>query len=72
MGLKHFGKKGYDAALGEIKQLHDCVVFKPMPVNELTQQEKKGAMESLIFWLRNVTVESKHMHVLTEALNVTI
>jgi hypothetical protein len=26
-GLKHFGSKGYDAALGEIKQLHDRMVF---------------------------------------------
>jgi hypothetical protein len=48
-GLKNFVQKGYDAALGEIKQLHDRVVFKPMHVNELLQQEKKRAMESLIF-----------------------
>jgi hypothetical protein len=48
-GLKQFGKKGYDAALGEIKQLHDRVVFKPINVADLTQQERKRALESLIF-----------------------
>jgi hypothetical protein len=40
-GVKYFGQKGYDAALGEIKQLHDRVVFKPTYVNKLTQQQKK-------------------------------
>jgi Reverse transcriptase (RNA-dependent DNA polymerase) len=48
-GLKHFGAKGYDAAFGEIKQLHDRVAFKPIHIKDLTQQEKKRAMESLIF-----------------------
>jgi hypothetical protein len=48
-GLKHFGDKGYDAAFGEIKQLHDRVVFQPKHIKDLTQQEKKRAMESLIF-----------------------
>jgi hypothetical protein len=48
-GLKHFGKKGYDAALGEVKQLHDRVVFCPVDISKLTQQETKRAMESLIF-----------------------
>jgi hypothetical protein len=48
-GFKQFGQKGYDAALGEIKQLHDRVVFKPIIVKDLSQQEKKRAMESLIF-----------------------
>ena len=48
-GLKQFGKNGYDAALGEIKQLHDRVAFKPIDVKELSEQEKKRAMESLIF-----------------------
>ena len=48
-GLKHFGKKGYDAAFGEVKQLHDRIVFYPVDVSKLTQQERKRAMESLIF-----------------------
>lgn len=48
-GLKEFGKKGYDAAFGEVKQLHDRVVFRPVNVNDLTPLEKKRALESLIF-----------------------
>jgi hypothetical protein len=48
-GLKHFGKKGYDATFGEVKQLHDRIVFSPVDISKLTQQEKKRAMESLIF-----------------------
>ena len=28
-GLKHFGEKGYNAAMQEMKQLHDRAVFKP-------------------------------------------
>jgi hypothetical protein len=48
-GLKAFGKKGYNAALSEIQQLHDRVVFRPIHVNDLSQQEKNRAMESLVF-----------------------
>jgi hypothetical protein len=48
-GLKKFGKQGYDAAYNEMKQLHDRAVFVPRRVSELTQQEKRRAMESLIF-----------------------
>ncbi len=48
-GLKHFGKKGYDAAYSEMKQLHDRTVFVPVNVQSLTPQEKRRAMESLIF-----------------------
>ena len=32
-----------------MKQLHERVVFKPIKVAELTEQEKRRAMESLIF-----------------------
>jgi hypothetical protein len=48
-GLKQFGQKGYDAAFGEMQQLHDRAVFAPVDVNKLTQLEKRRAMESLIF-----------------------
>jgi hypothetical protein len=48
-GLKQFGKRGEEAALGEMKQLHDRGVFAPVDVKSLTQQEKQRAMESLIF-----------------------
>jgi hypothetical protein len=48
-GLKEFGKKGYDAAFGEMKQLHDCIVFQPVNVNDLSLIECKRQLESLIF-----------------------
>jgi hypothetical protein len=48
-GLKKFGGEGRQAAYKEMKQLHDRVVFKPIKVSELTEQEKRRAMESLIF-----------------------
>jgi hypothetical protein len=48
-GLKHFGEKGYNAAMEEMKQLHERVVFKSVSVHELTQQDKTRALESLIF-----------------------
>ena len=48
-GLKKFGKMGRNAAFKEMKQLHNRVVFKPIRVPELTEQERRRAMESLIF-----------------------
>jgi hypothetical protein len=48
-GLKKFGSKGRQAAVGEMKQIHDRVVFQPIHVNEMTSLEKHRAMESLIF-----------------------
>jgi hypothetical protein len=48
-GLQKFGQKGHDAASGEMMQLHDRQVFKPIDISTLTQQEKKRAMDSLIF-----------------------
>ena len=48
-GLKKFGNKGSEAATKEMKQLHDRKVFKPIMSSELTSQERRRAMESLIF-----------------------
>ena len=48
-GLKRFKKKGYDAAFGEMKQLHDRVCFDPINPRTMTLEERKKAMESLIF-----------------------
>jgi Reverse transcriptase (RNA-dependent DNA polymerase) len=41
--------KGYNAAFDEIKQVHERAVFKPVHINELSQLERRQAMESLIF-----------------------
>jgi hypothetical protein len=48
-GLKKFGDRGRQAAYKEMKQLHDRVVFKPIKVEDLTEQERRRTMESLIF-----------------------
>ena len=44
-----------------MKQLHERVVFKPIHVAELTEQEKRRAMESLIFLVekRDGTVKGR-------------
>ena len=52
-GLKKFGERGKKAVRKELKQLHDRVVFKPIHVRELTELERKRAMESLIFLVEN-------------------
>jgi len=48
-GLKQFGERGYEAAFGEMKQLHDRSCFTPIDVSNLTEVERKRALESLIF-----------------------
>jgi hypothetical protein len=48
-GIKAFGANGHQAAHEEMKQLQDRVVFILLLVEELTQIEKRRAMESLIF-----------------------
>ena len=48
-GLKKFGEAGKEAAIKEMRQLHDRVVFKPIRISEMTARERKRAMESLIF-----------------------
>jgi hypothetical protein len=48
-GLKKFGQKGRDAACKEMKQLNDRDVFEPIRIEDLTEIEKRRAMESLIF-----------------------
>ena len=45
-GIKKFGERGYKAAMSEMQQLHERVVFKPVNVGELTQQEKRRAMDT--------------------------
>jgi hypothetical protein len=48
-GLQKFGEKGHDAAFGEMKQLHDRQAFKPVNISTLSQEEKRRALDSLIF-----------------------
>ena len=48
-GIKKTGDKGVDAAGKEMSQLHERNCFKPVDVSSLTDEEKKRALESLIF-----------------------
>ena len=48
-GFKVFGEKGKEAAIKEMKQLHMRNCFKPLGEKELSSQDKKNALGSLIF-----------------------
>jgi len=58
-GLKKFGDRGRQAAYKEMKQLHDRIVFEPINVAELTDQERQRTMESLIFLVEKRNGEVK-------------
>ena len=58
-GLKLFGRKGRQAALKEVKQLHDREVFEPTSIDGLTKLEKERAMESIAFLTKNAVKPSK-------------
>jgi hypothetical protein len=47
--IKKFGKPAEDAALKEVKQLHDRECFIPISKEELNELERRRALESLIF-----------------------
>jgi hypothetical protein len=48
-GLKTFGAEGRDAVLSEMKQLHDRGVIEPRDPNSLSVEDKRGALEYLMF-----------------------
>ena len=48
-GLRKFGEKGKESTRSEMQQLVDREVFYAIRVDELTMQERKRAMESLLF-----------------------
>eukprot|EP00804_Cyclotella_cryptica_P008907 CCRYP_012017-RA/>CCRYP_012017-RA protein AED:0.23 eAED:0.23 QI:0/0/0/0.75/0.33/0.25/4/0/1155 len=48
-GIKLFGEEGEKAVTKELTQLHDHVMYMPMHAHELTREQKKEALESLIF-----------------------
>lgn len=47
-GLKRFGKVGDEAALNELKQLHQRDCFKPKYVEELSELQKKNALDTIV------------------------
>ena len=48
-GLLKFGDKGKAASVKELDQLHRRNCFTPLMVSELSQTERKKAMEALMF-----------------------
>eukprot|EP00957_Ditylum_brightwellii_P102200 7790610-Ditylum_brightwellii.AAC.1 len=48
-GLKVFGQKGADAVLKELKQLHDRLVMDPKQPEQMSREEKKAALQYLMF-----------------------
>lgn len=48
-GLKKFGERGEQAAYKEMHQLHNRNVWMPIKLEKLTNEERRRAMESLIF-----------------------
>jgi hypothetical protein len=69
-GLKKFGTKARQAAAGEMKQLHNRAVFKPIDVNELSPEEKKKTLRSLIFLTENETGQLRRARAPTDPSNV--
>ena len=47
--LRKFKERGYKATFGKMKQLHDRICFCPIHPSSMTPQERKKALESLIF-----------------------
>jgi hypothetical protein len=48
-GIKLFGQAGVDAVQAELSQLHDRSVLEPKDATLLSRQEKKAALEYLMF-----------------------
>ncbi len=48
-GLKKFGDKGKEATFQEVEQLHKRNCWRPIHPNDLTPEQRKKALESLIF-----------------------
>jgi len=61
-GLKKFKQAGYEAAKGEMQQLHERDCWSPINVNTLTPTERKKALESLIFLVEKRSGKIKARH----------
>ena len=66
--IKKFGNKILNAALAEVKQIHDRTCFRKIDVKNLTSQESKQAMESLIFPRKNSDGRIKGRHLINGSI----
>jgi hypothetical protein len=60
-GIKEFGDAGVDAVLKELQQLHDRNVLEPRLANELSRDDKRAALQYLMFLKkkRNGTIKGR-------------
>jgi hypothetical protein len=68
-GLKNFKEVGEEAVPKELLQLHMRDTFKPQNVKVLSSEQKKVALESLMFLKKNATGQSKEEHATTGVNN---
>ena len=63
-GLKKFGKRGKEAALKEMRQLHDRTCFAPTSVKEMNWTERKKAQKALphLTEKRDKSIEGRCVH----------
>ena len=63
-GLKKFGNRGHAAAYKEVRQLNNRDTFKPLAIREMTPQEKRKAMEALLFLAekQNGTIKGRQVY----------
>ena len=61
-GIKKFQQRGFDAAKGEMQQLHDRNCWEPIHLNSLTPSEREKALESLIFLVEKKDGKIKARH----------
>ena len=63
-GLKKCGKRGEDAVLKEITQLHDRACFEPIEVEDVTAEEKQQVQIALtcITEKRDKTIKGQTVH----------
>ena len=60
-GIKLFGDAGVDAVLKELKQLHDRKVLEPKDAKQMSEEDKKAALQYLMFLKqkRNGTIKGR-------------
>ena len=52
-GIELFGKKAYAAVVKEFTQIHKLEMYEPIMASDLSWEEKKKALESLLFIAEN-------------------
>ena len=48
-GIRLFGNRGRESMTKELQQLHDMVTYTPVHAHELTRDQRKEALSSLMF-----------------------